>query len=1130
MQKNFYLFLASGLLFAILPIWSWAQAIALDGTPYGQDFNTLANSGTNNTTLPLGWYFAESGTNANAFYRADNGTSNTGDTYSYGATGNTERAFGGLLSGALIPTIGAQFINNTGEPITNLKISYRGELWRVGTASREDRLEFQYSLDATSLTTGTWQSVPQLNFSTSVFPSTVTTSTGAKDGNTTFVEIEHTITGLNIPNGATFWIRWNDFNASGADDGMAIDNFTIQTNTGKPTATLTSAPNVTTPGGTFYDFVITYTDNTNVAYSTLDNNDVVVTGPGAFSATATLLSATPANNAPSITATYRITPPGGSWDGMDNGTYTIAVQANQVADEQGLYVPSGSIGTFSVNLPLTIAQARAMPFGSTVTVTGLITVATQHGKTVFIQDHTGGIALFDNTAPFLDQDPNLAIGKEITVTGTLSEFGRSGGTYPAGIPYSGLTQISPISSYTIGSYIGAPTPKTLTLNNLTESDEGLLVEILNVDFSPNTRGIFVPNASFSIADNTGTGILRTPNTTFNHFDLLGKCVPNSSSKIVGVLNQFAGNYQIMPRFTTDVQGAASVSTPFDGVPENQTLDIVTFNIEWFGHPSNGPADDNLQRTSVATLFNQLQADIYVLQEICNISQFNQLVASMPGYAGKVVTGCYSNRSASPTMAEINDAQKIAFIYKTSVITPDASFNGGEPLCYLSGYPVPADYPQPFGPSVNAPDRFWSSGRLPVLFVVDATINGVTRKIHLFGIHARANSSTAARERYDMRMFDIHAFKQKLDADFPNANIIIAGDFNDDVDVTVSDDPLNGPSTYEVFVNDAAAYRVSTQSLSTNGWRSYASRENMIDHIMISNELFNNHLQGSEIVVPPYAILPAQNFATTVSDHLPVYARFRFAEITVSSTSLSAFNTTYGTPSVVQLFTVSGNYLSGPITITAPTGFEISTNATSGFASTLTIGAAPMVAPTTIYVRLKATNPVAGNPYSGNIVVSSTGATSQNVAIPNSTMNPKPLTVLNPVAQNKVYNCNDHATITWDGLVGVEPIDVGNVNLTGGGTFDNKNVGTNKLVTANLTLTGTAAGNYILTQPTGLTASITPASLSVTGLTANNKVYDGTTAASLSGTAALLGSICTGDVVSLSGTPTGNFDNKHVGSG
>ncbi|MCS6902641.1 MAG: YDG domain-containing protein, partial [Polyangiaceae bacterium] len=64
----------------------------------------------------------------------------------------------------------------------------------------------------------------------------------------------------------------------------------------------------------------------------------------------------------------------------------------------------------------------------------------------------------------------------------------------------------------------------------------------------------------------------------------------------------------------------------------------------------------------------------------------------------------------------------------------------------------------------------------------------------------------------------------------------------------------------------------------------------------------------------------------------------------------------------------------------------------------------------------------------------------------------------------------------------------------------------------------------------LQASITPASLSVTGLTANNKVYDGTTAASLSGTAALLGSICTGDVVSLSGTPTGNFDNKHVGSG
>ncbi|MDW8252242.1 MAG: YDG domain-containing protein, partial [Myxococcales bacterium] len=86
--------------------------------------------------------------------------------------------------------------------------------------------------------------------------------------------------------------------------------------------------------------------------------------------------------------------------------------------------------------------------------------------------------------------------------------------------------------------------------------------------------------------------------------------------------------------------------------------------------------------------------------------------------------------------------------------------------------------------------------------------------------------------------------------------------------------------------------------------------------------------------------------------------------------------------------------------------------------------------------------------------------------------------------------------------------------TPSGSFADKNVGSNKSVAVTgLSISGADADNYTLTLPI-LQASITPASLSVTGLTANNKVYDGTTAASLSGTAALLGSICTGDVVSL----------------
>ncbi|HZS05307.1 MAG TPA: hypothetical protein VFD58_10775 [Blastocatellia bacterium] len=89
------------------------------GTAYTQNFDTLASSGTS-SAVPAGWAFSESGTNANTTYTAGTGSSSTADTYSFGATGSTERAFGGLRSSSLVPTIGACFTNDTGRQITKL--------------------------------------------------------------------------------------------------------------------------------------------------------------------------------------------------------------------------------------------------------------------------------------------------------------------------------------------------------------------------------------------------------------------------------------------------------------------------------------------------------------------------------------------------------------------------------------------------------------------------------------------------------------------------------------------------------------------------------------------------------------------------------------------------------------------------------------------------------------------------------------------------------------------------------------------------------------------------------------------------------------------------------------------------
>jgi endonuclease I len=198
------------------------------GVPYSQDFNSLGNSGTSGI-LPTGWLLLETGTGANTTYTADNGALNTGNTYSFGAAAATDRAFGGIQSGSVLPTIGVQFLNNSGSTITSISINYTGEQWRLGTTGRVDRMDFQYSTDAASLSTGTWADENNLDFTAPVTSGIIGALDGNNSSNRTLINVI-TISGLSITNGSGFWLRWNDFNATSSDDGLGIDDFAISYN------------------------------------------------------------------------------------------------------------------------------------------------------------------------------------------------------------------------------------------------------------------------------------------------------------------------------------------------------------------------------------------------------------------------------------------------------------------------------------------------------------------------------------------------------------------------------------------------------------------------------------------------------------------------------------------------------------------------------------------------------------------------------------------------------------------------------------------------------------------------------------------------------------------------------------
>jgi hypothetical protein len=204
-----------------------ASFIPLGSSNYVQNFDypALPKKGQSRQ-LPLGWSFVELGS-GNDKIKADDGHNASGGVYSYGDKQSDDRALGILFGkNGTSGIFGASFENSGGGAISRLDISFTGEEWRLGQAGRQNELEFQYSLNAHSLTSGQWLNVPQLDFFT---PNV--NGAGAHDGNLPQNQqhLSSSISFLNIPSGGTFWVRWVEAPppGGGPGDGLAVDNFSI---------------------------------------------------------------------------------------------------------------------------------------------------------------------------------------------------------------------------------------------------------------------------------------------------------------------------------------------------------------------------------------------------------------------------------------------------------------------------------------------------------------------------------------------------------------------------------------------------------------------------------------------------------------------------------------------------------------------------------------------------------------------------------------------------------------------------------------------------------------------------------------------------------------------------------------
>lgn len=188
------------------------------GISYSQNFNTLSTAAGNQTSVPSGWIISDNGTSAGNY--TFNSGSNVQDLHSYAnSSAATDRALG-LQGDTTARQFGVVFVNNTLRTINSIYVQYTGERWfRPGNDT--DRLDFQYSV-----TTGTdvYGMVSWVNPASNLLDFSVvgTDTTG------TSTTIGGTITGLSIPNGGTFAIRWLDTNGSGTTGwGLAIDDLIV---------------------------------------------------------------------------------------------------------------------------------------------------------------------------------------------------------------------------------------------------------------------------------------------------------------------------------------------------------------------------------------------------------------------------------------------------------------------------------------------------------------------------------------------------------------------------------------------------------------------------------------------------------------------------------------------------------------------------------------------------------------------------------------------------------------------------------------------------------------------------------------------------------------------------------------
>ena len=908
-MKKLYLLL---LVITCVRVVSIAQTMpAVQSIPYQQDFSSLASA---STTYPDGWQGWTVASSTSTSFRTDaptgdksltaNGTASS----TAGATYNYNGKVGFLNSGSSGDQSLALALNTTGK--SNVQFAYDIMTIRNpygGSNSRINEVILQYRIGITGSFTNITGTEYQNN--------TINQQSGTDPQN---VSSKILVLPSACDNQSIVQLRWISREVSGAGSrpGFAIDNISA----GTAGSSDTTAPYVVAYNPANHDTAVTPSIVPSIQFSEAVNagtgNIILYNGTNhtqqviAVNSTAVVITGNTVTlnvglkplttYAVSIDSAALADAAGNAFAGTDSSAWTFTTASQQLSFDFNNCTPSGSVvlsggfTQYNSNGAQTWACTTFGQTGNAVQINGFANGSAQDNDDWLISpafDFSGfkyPLLSFASRSAFAGPSLRLMVSTSYDGKGNPADFTWTeiNGRFPdvasdvwtitKDINLQAFKDSSVYVAFLYHSSV-ADGASRWTIDN---------ISLVDSDTLPAPGYIFKPTAlSF---DYVQSGNVSSPQVfRINAYNLRGDVsltAPagfalstdsvNYQSTVVLQKDSTEGrNENVFVRFqpsspNIEYNGVVKVSSgdlSGDAVQLSgsslRALKVVNWNTEWFGSPVNGPTNDSLQQQNVLTVLRSLNADIFALAEVVDTSRLKQVTQSLGGY--NYIISDFSSYADSITDVDYAGAQKLAFVYKTSLIKNLKTYgvlrkNGSSDAYYN-----------------------WSSGRFPYLMEAEVNINGDVSKINFVLLHSKANTGTTAEkiEAYQRRKAGAEELKDTLDKYYPYKNFIVLGDFNDALNKTITTELAPDTTTsYISFVNDSADYKLLTLPLSLAGDRSTVGNENVIDNVVASNEMGIAYVPASAHVLQSVADL-VSNYGNTTSDHYPVVTRYDISYLT-----------------------------------------------------------------------------------------------------------------------------------------------------------------------------------------------------------------------------------------------------------